>query len=173
VSCWKIACPSAPCAVRGLAVATGFWAACLAAAVIRGDWRIAALALVGLGLLQAYSFRPLRLNYQGGGELLQAAGCGLVLPALGMLLAGGRLAALGPDEWLGLFLLAMPGALGSTLTDAPADRAGRQGNPRGTFRHLGHGAAGGRLGGHGAGAAGRAAGAAEPWWGWDPCPSWC
>lgn len=111
----------------GLAVATGFWAVCLAAAVIRGDWRIAALALVGLGLLQVYSYRPLRLNYQGGGELLQAAGCGLVLPALGMLLAGGRLAALGPDEWLGLFLLAIPGALGSTLTDAPADReAGKE-----------------------------------------------
>lgn len=111
----------------GLAAATGFWTLCLAAAVIRGDWRIAALALAGLGLLQAYSFRPLRLNYEGGGELLQAAGCGLVLPALGILLAGGRLAALGPDEWLGLFLLAMAGALATTLTDAPADRmAGKE-----------------------------------------------
>ena len=40
-------------------------------------------AAVGLLLLWAYSFAPLRLNYRGGGELLEAAGLGGVMPLIG------------------------------------------------------------------------------------------
>jgi 1,4-dihydroxy-2-naphthoate octaprenyltransferase len=37
----------------------------------------------GTFLLWAYSIPPLRLNYRGGGELLQTLGCGLLLPTIG------------------------------------------------------------------------------------------
>lgn len=111
----------------GLLAGTGFLALAMLAGVLRLDPRIPLLALAGLLLLQAYSFSPLRLNYQGGGELLQGLGCGLVLPLLGLLLAGGDPGLVEPGQWLGMFFLAMPGALGSTLTDAPADRlAGKE-----------------------------------------------
>ena len=119
--------PAATLRRAGLLAASGFLGLCLLAGLLLGDWRAPALALAGIALLHAYSFRPLRLNYEGGGELLQASGVAFVLPGLGLLLAGGTWGLLAPDEWLGLFLLAMPGALGSTLTDAPADRlAGKE-----------------------------------------------
>lgn len=118
-----------PAALRraGRVSGAGFLALAILAGAFRMDPRIPLLALAGLLLLQAYSFPPLKLNYRGGGELLQGLGCGLVLPLLGILCAGGDPGLLGPDPWLGLFFLAMPGALGSTLTDAPADRlAGKE-----------------------------------------------
>jgi 1,4-dihydroxy-2-naphthoate octaprenyltransferase len=111
----------------GLWAGAGFLALAGVAGVLLADGRLPALALAGLLLLQAYSFPPLRLNYRGGGELLQALGCGAVLPALGLLFAGGDLGGLEGGEWLGLVFLALPGALGSTLSDAPADRlAGKE-----------------------------------------------
>jgi 1,4-dihydroxy-2-naphthoate octaprenyltransferase len=40
-------------------------------------------ALVALVLMWLYSFRPVRLSYRGGGELLQGVGVGIGLPSLG------------------------------------------------------------------------------------------
>ena len=80
------------------------------------------LAGVGLLLLWAYSFAPLRLNYRGGGELLEAAGLGGVMPLIGY-------AAL-RVEWdyeellllVPIFLYGLIGALVSGLKHEPADR---------------------------------------------------
>ena len=41
------------------------------------------LALAGLALLWLYSMPPVRLNYRGGGEMLQGLGCGVLLPVTG------------------------------------------------------------------------------------------
>ena len=80
------------------------------------------LAAVGLLLLWAYSFAPLRLNYRGGGELLEAAGLGGVMPLIGY-------AAL-RVEWdyeellllVPILLYGLIGALVSGLKHEPADR---------------------------------------------------
>ncbi|MBL8004347.1 MAG: prenyltransferase [Candidatus Kapabacteria bacterium] len=40
-------------------------------------------------LLFCYSYPPLKLNYRGGGELLQGIGCGIVLPMFGFSLYSG------------------------------------------------------------------------------------
>ncbi len=80
------------------------------------------LAVVGLLLLWAYSFAPLRLNYRGGGELLEAAGLGGVMPLIGY--------ATLRVEWnyeellllVPIFLYGLIGALVSGLKHEPADR---------------------------------------------------
>lgn len=41
------------------------------------------LTVLGLLLLYSYSFRPLRLNYRGGGEFLQVIGVAIILPIIG------------------------------------------------------------------------------------------
>ena len=79
-------------------------------------------AAVGLLLLWAYSFAPLRLNYRGGGELLEAAGLGGVMPLIGY--------ATLRVEWdyeellllVPIFLYGLIGALVSGLKHEPADR---------------------------------------------------
>ncbi|MEC7226650.1 MAG: prenyltransferase [Candidatus Latescibacterota bacterium] len=80
------------------------------------------LAAVGLLLLWVYSFAPLRLNYRGGGELLEAAGLGGVMPLIGY--------ATLRAEWdyeellllVPIFLYGLIGALVSGLKHEPADR---------------------------------------------------
>lgn len=47
------------------------------------------LALAGPFLLWMYSYKPFKLSYRGGGEILQALGLSCVLPFLGFLLQGG------------------------------------------------------------------------------------
>ncbi|MEO0421608.1 MAG: prenyltransferase [Pseudomonadota bacterium] len=73
-------------------------------------------------LLWAYSYRPLRLSYRGGGELLQVLGIGVVLPTLGYYAQAGTLSAF---PWL-LLLATLPmqlaGAIGTALPDEPSDR---------------------------------------------------
>jgi len=82
----------------------------------------AALALAALGLLWAYSYGP-RFSYRGGGELLQGAGLGLVLPAMGFAVGGAGLDAL---PWAALApatLLGIAGNVTTALPDAPSDAA--------------------------------------------------
>lgn len=83
---------------------------------------LAALAL--LGLFVAYTLPPLRLNYRGGGELLEALGVGVALPAFQAYLQSGEL--LGAGAWLlpGFGLLAWAGAIASGLSDEQSDRRG-------------------------------------------------
>lgn len=101
-------------------------------------------AIVALSLFLAYTFPPLRLNYRGGGELLEALGIGAVLPILNAWLQGGPGVA-SPElwSWLAAGVLAgyLPMSLGSAvasgLSDEVSDRRGGKrtittafGNPR-------------------------------------------
>ncbi|HEU4405810.1 MAG TPA: UbiA family prenyltransferase [Polyangiaceae bacterium] len=82
-------------------------------------------AALTLAMFASYTFRPLALNYRGGGELVEMAGVGVVLPWANAYLQGG--AALAP-VYLALLpghaLLALAGALASGLSDEISDRAG-------------------------------------------------
>lgn len=89
--------------------------------IIAGHWLPLPLAIVGIGLLWAYSFPPLRLSYRGGGELLQTLGLGGVLPLLAFAAQAGNLSGF---PWL-LFTVLLPlnlaTAIATALPDAPSD----------------------------------------------------
>lgn len=81
------------------------------------------LGALGLALLWAYSFPPLRLSYRGGGEWLQMAGVGGVLPLLGYSAQTGSLAGF---PWLLLAVLLpthLACAVATSLPDEPSDAA--------------------------------------------------
>jgi 1,4-dihydroxy-2-naphthoate octaprenyltransferase/chlorophyll synthase len=83
------------------------------------------LAALSLLIFVAYTLPPLRLNYRGGGELLEMVGVGGVLPALHAYAQCGQwapslLVALAP----GLLALSLSSALASGLSDEESDRAG-------------------------------------------------
>lgn len=83
------------------------------------------LAALGQLVFIAYTLPPIRLNYRGGGELLEMAGVGGVLPALHAYAQCGAPA----PAWLvallpGLLVLALSSALASGLSDEQSDRAG-------------------------------------------------
>jgi len=85
------------------------------------------LGWVGLGCVAvflAYSFPPLRLNYRGGGELLEALGVGLALPWFNAYAQSGR--AAGPELWVlsGYATASLASAVASGLGDEVSDRAG-------------------------------------------------
>ncbi|MEM9071061.1 MAG: prenyltransferase [Myxococcota bacterium] len=78
----------------------------------------------------AYSLPPFRLNYRGGGELLEMLGVGLVLPWTQAYVQGG-LGAMDytwlPRPWAvlpGLMLLCFASAVASGLSDEVSDRDG-------------------------------------------------
>jgi 1,4-dihydroxy-2-naphthoate octaprenyltransferase/chlorophyll synthase len=83
-----------------------------------------ALAIAAIGCVVLYEFAPFRLNYRGGGELVEALGVGLVLPLFGAAAFGA-----GAPRSLGFLLpaltaVALASAIGSTLADARADAVG-------------------------------------------------
>ncbi len=88
------------------------------------------LFIGGLFLLWAYSLPPLRLNYRGGGELLQALGVGCILPLAGFYGQTGHLptfsASGDPLSLIALIsayiYLQVAAAIAFTLPDAAADR---------------------------------------------------
>lgn len=87
-----------------------------------GSGELLVLCLWALALPVCYSLPPLRLNYRGGGELLESLGTGVLLPLLGWACCGMPL-ALFPPAWLVPPLaLAAAGALASGLSHAPSDR---------------------------------------------------
>ncbi|MCC5870935.1 MAG: prenyltransferase [Gammaproteobacteria bacterium] len=89
--------------------------------VVTSHWLPLPLAMLGIALLWAYSFPPLRLSYRGGGELLQTLGLGGVLPLLAFSAQAGDLAGF---PWL-LFAVLLPlnlaTAIATALPDAPSD----------------------------------------------------
>jgi 1,4-dihydroxy-2-naphthoate octaprenyltransferase len=79
--------------------------------------------LLGMLLLVAYSYPPLRLSYRGYGEIVQGLGVGVLLPLIGFYAQAGTFetfpwVALGP-----LFLVGVAGNINTALPDRPADEA--------------------------------------------------
>lgn len=86
---------------------------------------LGAAAVIALGIFAAYSFRPLRLNYRGGGELLEMLGVGFALPWFNAYLQGGAVAPpLALVVLPGFALLALASAISSGLADEVSDRQG-------------------------------------------------
>lgn len=89
--------------------------------IIAGSIWPAILAIVGIILLHAYSFYPVKLSYRGFGETLQMVGVGLVLPLIAFTAQGGVIADV---PWL-IILSLLPSqlamAIGTALPDAPSD----------------------------------------------------
>ncbi len=81
----------------------------------------------GLGcmlIFVAYTLPPLKLNYRGGGELLEMLGVGVALPSYNAYLQAGMLP---PRAWpwiVGFALLSLGSALASGLSDEQSDRLG-------------------------------------------------
>jgi 1,4-dihydroxy-2-naphthoate octaprenyltransferase/chlorophyll synthase len=83
------------------------------------------LAALSLFIFIAYTLPPLRLNYRGGGELLEMVGVGGMLPALHAYAQCGEWApAWLVALWPGLLAMSLSSALASGLSDEESDRAG-------------------------------------------------
>lgn len=82
------------------------------------------LMLASLATFAAYSLPPIRLNYRGGGELLEMLGVGLLLPALSSYLQSGQLLPPSAPLLIGWTALALASAIASGLSDEESDRAG-------------------------------------------------
>jgi len=82
------------------------------------------LILISLMLLWLYSFPPVRLSYRGGGEFLQMAGVGLILPIFGYYVQAGSLEAFPWRYAAALLPLQLACAFSTALPDEPSDRAG-------------------------------------------------
>lgn len=113
-------------AVLGAGIVAGI-AALLVALLAGASVGRPGLALAGaglLGLLVAYTLPPLRLNYRGGGELLEALGVGVALPWFHVYLQSGISWTNG--MWLlpGFAVMAFASAVASGLADEQSDRRG-------------------------------------------------
>ena len=106
-------------------VAAGAVAMSIAMSALAFDRPLAPIAaLLALGLFVAYSLPPIRLNYRGGGELLEALGVGVVLPWFSAYLQSGRVWMPALDALSGLAVLSLAGAVASGLSDERSDREG-------------------------------------------------
>lgn len=82
------------------------------------------LALLALFLFAAYTLPPLKLNYRGGGELLEMIGVGCVLPSLHAYLQEGALSSAALFILPGFSVLCLASAIASGLSDERSDRRG-------------------------------------------------
>ncbi len=82
-------------------------------------------AAVCLGLFVAYTLPPLRLNYRGGGEVLEMLGVGVALPWLNAYAQSGDVVPNGFSAVIpGFAFLALASAVASGLSDEQSDRRG-------------------------------------------------
>ena len=75
-------------------------------------------------LFVAYTLPPIRLNYRGGGELLEMLGVGIALPLYNTYLQAG---AIVPRAWpwvAGFALMSLASGIASGLSDEESDRVG-------------------------------------------------
>ncbi len=100
-----------------LSIATGIYLSALVGSALP-----LIVILIGILLMFAYSFGPIKLSYRGYGESLQAIGVGVVLPVVGFLAHGGTFDAI---PW-GIVIAFVPAqyamAIGTALPDEPSDR---------------------------------------------------
>jgi 1,4-dihydroxy-2-naphthoate octaprenyltransferase len=80
------------------------------------------LCLCALAMPMLYSLPPVRLNYRGGGEVLEILGIGLLLPWLGWAFCGLPLDSFPWLWWLPAMTLAGSSSLGSGLGHCDVDR---------------------------------------------------
>ncbi len=106
----------------GLAIAGGGeWLFALLASPRAGlTW----MALACLCVFVAYSLPPLRLNYRGGGEVLEMLGVGVGLPYLNFYAQSGSFGSVWLWPLVGFALLSLASAFASGLSDEESDRAG-------------------------------------------------
>ncbi len=81
-------------------------------------------AAVCLGLLVLYTLPPVRLNYRGGGEVLEMLGVGFFLPWWSAYVQGGDPMPAGLVVLPAFALLSLASALASGLADEESDRLG-------------------------------------------------
>lgn len=115
--------PAAQVLKSGLFLAAFAWFWGAAGIMLDRPW-LPVLAAIGLLLFFSYTFPPLRLNYRGGGELLEAFGVGFWLPWLNAYSQSGEL--WNESYWLlpGFVLPYLGSALASGLSDEESDRVG-------------------------------------------------
>ena len=81
---------------------------------------------IGMLIMHAYSFKPIKLSYRGFGETLQMIGVGLILPLVGFLSQGG---ALNLFPWL-IAIVFLPSqlamAMSTSMPDEPSDRLSKK-----------------------------------------------
>lgn len=81
-------------------------------------------AAAALAVFWAYTLPPLRLNYRGGGEVLEALGVGFVLPWLNAYAQSGVLGGAGYAVLAPFVVLSLSSAVASGLADERSDIAG-------------------------------------------------
>jgi 1,4-dihydroxy-2-naphthoate octaprenyltransferase/chlorophyll synthase len=125
---------SAP-AVGFAGVVLGCAALLVAAGAQRSLGRPFALP-AGLGcmlIFVAYTLPPLRLNYRGGGEILEMLGVGIALPSYNAYLQAGGVSVTSWPWIAGFALLSLASAAASGLSDEQSDRIGGKRTLASTF----------------------------------------
>ena len=77
-----------------------------------------------IAIFAMYTLPPFRLNYRGGGELLEMVGVGVLLPVYQIYLQSGRLHDLAWSWIVGFCCLCLASAIASGLSDEQSDQAG-------------------------------------------------
>lgn len=72
----------------------------------------------------AYTLPPIRLNYRGGGELLEMLGVGMALPLYNVYLQAGTITTRAWPWIAGFCVLSLASGIASGLSDEESDRAG-------------------------------------------------
>lgn len=80
--------------------------------------------LVCLAIFVAYTLPPIKLNYRGGGEVLEMLGVGLALPWINAYFQGGDPLPSGLAVLPAFALMALASAVASGLADEESDRIG-------------------------------------------------
>jgi 1,4-dihydroxy-2-naphthoate octaprenyltransferase len=87
-------------------------------------------------LFVAYTLPPVRLNYRGGGELLEMIGVGIALPLFNLYLQAGFVPTSAWPWLVGFMVLSLASAIASGLSDEQSDRAGGKRTFAATFGNV-------------------------------------
>ena len=81
-------------------------------------------AILALLMFQSYTFAPFKLNYRGGGELVEMCGIGFILPLMNAYAQSGIIWHQSYYLLLGSSTLSLASALASGISDEDSDLAG-------------------------------------------------